>query len=307
MPGLTDQELSSLVTRFNQLVFSSLVQPETAGLPAALNGFSQLTYEQMALLWLQTTGGGIGPAGPTGPSGPQGLTGPQGPVGPAGPQGIQGPAGKDATAFHINGQVPTSANLPQSGMAIGDAYQTLDTGHVWMWTGSAWIDLGAVQGPPGPAGAQGPTGATGSTGPQGPVGAGGPQGAAGPTGPPGAVGAQGPQGIPGPVGPASLGINGYMYLGPMLMQWGAFDWLGSFVPGYPVAYNVSYQVGFAAPAYFATAICDWNESGQNQDIVYVQGSGMGGVGAPWGMSVILVPGQIRSSYGIFWFAIGPRQ
>lgn len=185
MPGLDDATLSTLVDRFNHLVSATLTLPQTGQLPGALNGFSQLTREQMALLWLQTTGGGIGPVGPAGPSGPQGATGPQGPVGPTGPQGIQGPAGQDATAFHIIGQVPTSANLPTSGMALGDAYQAADTGHVWMWTGTKWIDLGAVVGPPGPAGPQGPTGATGSAGAQGPVGAQGPQGAAGPTGPPG--------------------------------------------------------------------------------------------------------------------------
>lgn len=308
MPGLTDAQLSGLVDKFNQLLFDTLVQPQTNLLPGVLNEFSQLTREQMALLWLQTSGGPLGPVGPTGPPGPQGALGPQGPAGPTGAQGPigpTGPRGQDATGFHVLGQVASSANLPQAGMAAGDAWQALDTSDIWMWTGTAWIDLGPIKGAAGAPGPQGPTGATGSTGPQGPMGPAGPQGATGPTG---ATGATGPQGVPGVIGPAGLGVPGYLVLGAITIQWGEIDWIGNFTAGYAAATTINYPVPFAAgsAAYFVTCQLDWNESGVF-DHVYVQGNYgyPGGVGWNTGFSVIIVPGQSRGSYGIFWYAVGP--
>jgi len=67
MPGLTDATLASLVDKFNQLVQTTLVQPVTRNIPGALADIAQLTPEQMALLWLQSSGG-IGPTGPQGPA-----------------------------------------------------------------------------------------------------------------------------------------------------------------------------------------------------------------------------------------------
>jgi hypothetical protein len=150
-----------------------------------------------------------GPTGPTGATGPRGTTGPQGdpsvipgptgstgptgatgaastvagPTGPTGPTGVQGPAGTNIT---IKGSVVDFASLPSSGNTTADAYVTLDTGDTYFWTGSTWINLGAISGP------VGPTGSTGSTGPAGPT---GPSG--GPTGPTGATGPVGPQGQAG--------------------------------------------------------------------------------------------------------------
>lgn len=154
-----------------------------------------------------------GPTGPTGPSGGQGLLGPTGPAGsngvagPTGPTGaastVTGPTGPAGTGITLKGSVATSASLPGAGNTAGDARIALDTGHMWVWSGSAWGDAGPVTGPTGPTG---PTGATGPastvTGPTGPTG----PGVTGPTGPASTVtGPTGPTGpgITGPTGPAS--------------------------------------------------------------------------------------------------------
>ena len=168
--------------------------------------------------------------GPAGPSGPQGATGDQGPQGVAGPagaigvqglRGIQGPqgeqgvqgatgpqgstgaAGTDGTSITILGSVADEASLPASG-TLGDGY--LISGSLYVWNGSAWENVGNIQGPTGP---QGSTGNTGATGPQGPGGPQGPQGDAGPTGPAGPTGSVGPTGPQGPAGPqGSAGPTG---------------------------------------------------------------------------------------------------
>ena len=59
-----------------------------------------------------------GETGPAGPTGPQGDTGPQGPqglqgeTGPTGPQGETGPQGPQGEGLHVDGRVPTYADLP---------------------------------------------------------------------------------------------------------------------------------------------------------------------------------------------------
>lgn len=104
---------------------------------------------------------------------PGGQQGPTGSAGPSGPPGSQGPAG---TGINFKGTVANHASLPSSGMAVGDTYTALDTGHAWNWSGSVWNDIGPIQGPAGSTGPQGPqgnpgpTGPTGSTGPAGPAG-----------------------------------------------------------------------------------------------------------------------------------------
>ena len=149
--------------------------------------------------------GGTGPDGVTGPTGPAGPTGATGPTGPQGPTGAQGPSG---TAIAVKGSVASSPSLPATGNNPGDAYIASDTGHLWVWNGTTWMDTGPVQGPVGPAGAvgpQGPVGAAGAQGPTGSTGPGGPtgtQGATGVAGATGPAGAQGPIGPTGPVGPA---------------------------------------------------------------------------------------------------------
>lgn len=101
--------------------------------------------------------GPIGITGNTGPVGPTGLTGPIGPVGPAGPQG---PKGETGAGVAIKGSVSTASGLPIAGNAPGDAYVADDTQHMWVWTGTAWDDVGVISGPVGPAG---PTGSPGPT------------------------------------------------------------------------------------------------------------------------------------------------
>jgi hypothetical protein len=141
-----------------------------------------------------------------------GATGPQGPAGPTGPQGPTGPAGADGSGVSIVGSVATTGDLPGSGTA-GQGYIVQADGHLYIWPvgGSAWLDVGQIQGPQGPTGATGPTGpagpagatgATGATGPAGPTGA---TGATGPAGATGATGATGPKGDKGDTGPAGSG------------------------------------------------------------------------------------------------------
>ena len=96
-----------------------------------------------------------GPVGPVGPIGPQGVEGPVGPQGiqgiqgPVGPQGVQGPVGPPGLGYTIKGQFNDSSNLPSQPQPMGDAYQTLVDSHIWYSTGSAWLDLGPIQGPEG--------------------------------------------------------------------------------------------------------------------------------------------------------------
>ena len=139
-----------------------------------------------------------GPQGPTGATGATGPTGPTGATGSTGAQGPTGPQGPAGTGITFKGKVSTSSALPSTGNTAGDAYITSDTSHLWIWSGSAWVDGGSLQGTTGPTGATGATGATGPTGPQGATGA---TGATGSQGPQGITGAIGPTGLTGSVGP----------------------------------------------------------------------------------------------------------
>jgi hypothetical protein len=168
--------------------------------------------------------------GPTGPQGPQGPQGTEGPAGPQGPQGMQGPTGSQGPqgvqgepgeGLNVKGSVQNASDLPMTGNLIGDAYVLQSNGHLLVWDGAQWIDMGPLQGPQGPQGPQGAPGtqgvqglagaqgATGADGAQGPIGPVGPQGPKGEIGPQGQKGDSGPQGlpgadssVPGPQGPA---------------------------------------------------------------------------------------------------------
>lgn len=52
------------------------------------------------------------------------------------------------SALVIAGTVPTVEDLPEDAGA-GDGYVVADTGHLWVWNGTEWVDAGAFQGPPG--------------------------------------------------------------------------------------------------------------------------------------------------------------
>src|SRR6187402_939842 len=107
---------------------------------------------------------------------------------------VMGHSGK----VNVSGSVPDSGQLPGTGEP-GDAYISADDGHLWIWddVNGIWVDVGAVQGPPGQTGPVGPIGPVGPQGEQGIQGIQGIQGEVGPVGPQGPIGDTGPQGIQG--------------------------------------------------------------------------------------------------------------
>ena len=86
-------------------------------------------------------------------------------------QGAKGEKGDDGTSVTILGSYPSYADLIAAHPtgSLGDAYMV--GADLYVWSGSAWEDVGQIQGPQGPTGPQGPQGATGATGPQGAAGA----------------------------------------------------------------------------------------------------------------------------------------
>jgi hypothetical protein len=142
--------------------------------------------------------GQVGPTGVTGPVGATGVTGPQGEVGVTGVTGVTGPKGDDGTSVTITGSVPDLSGLdPSYGGNVGDGFITENDGHLHVWNGSDWDDVGPIVGPEGATGVTGPIGVTGATGPQGEVGV---------TGVTGSTGIQGSTGVTGPIG--STGVTG---------------------------------------------------------------------------------------------------
>jgi len=116
----------------------------------------------------------VGPQGPTGPTSTvPGPTGPTGAVGFTGPTGPTGAPGRDGSGVTIIDTLANTGLLPSSGNTIGDAY-VID-GDLYVWTGSAWQNVGAIRGPTGPTGPTGQRGAdstiVGPSGPTGPTGA----------------------------------------------------------------------------------------------------------------------------------------
>jgi uncharacterized repeat protein (TIGR02543 family) len=90
--------------------------------------------------------------------------------------GMDGKDGEDGKSVYIKGTVANAAALPMTGNnpegGLQPAYITANDGHLHVWNGSAWTDVGEIRGPEGPQGAQGPQGSTGSSGPAGPAGQG---------------------------------------------------------------------------------------------------------------------------------------
>lgn len=114
--------------------------------------------------------GSIGYTGSIGFTGSQGagFTGSQGVTGFVGSRGLPGVfaavgfTGSAGTSVKIVGSVSTSSALPLPyGGAVSDGYITQDTGNLWMWTGSAWINLGLIRGPQGFTGSGGSGGTVG--------------------------------------------------------------------------------------------------------------------------------------------------
>ena len=134
---------------------------------------------------IQGVKGDTGDVGPQGAQGIQGVKGDTGDVGPQGAQGIQGVKGDTGAGLKIKGSLASIGELPASGNAEGDAY--LIAQHVWVWSGTAWVDAGPIQGEKGDTGLQGPQGLQGIQGDTGPQGATGATGAAGGAGSQGAA------------------------------------------------------------------------------------------------------------------------
>lgn len=119
-----------------------------------------------------------------GPQGLQGYTGSQGP-----PDGYTGSRGTDGTSVTIKGSVNTFSNLPgypsSYGGLNGDGYLTNDNGHLWVWSGTTWIDAGEIRGPQGVQGIRGYSGSEGYVGSYGYTGSVGVMGYTGSRGEPG--------------------------------------------------------------------------------------------------------------------------
>ena len=129
-----------------------------------------------------------GPAGEAGPKGDPGEAGPQGPAGEQGPKGDQGPAGEkgaDGTSVNITGSVDNADALATIvSPAKGDGYITNNDGHLHVYNGTAFVDVGEIRGPKGDKGEAGPQGPAGEAGPKGDpgdAGAAGEKGADAPT------------------------------------------------------------------------------------------------------------------------------
>ena len=119
----------------------------------------RLYYVSMTSGFQACSGGSWSSIDLTGPAGPAGSDGAEGAQGPA------GPAGADGTSFSIIGTVDDTSDLGEIYIGDpGDAFLVNSTVHIHVWSGSEWIDLGDISGPPGVAGADGADGADGATG-----------------------------------------------------------------------------------------------------------------------------------------------
>lgn len=105
-----------------------------------------------------------GPQGIQGETGPQGIQGEKGVKGDTGSTGPQGPQGDIGPGVEIMGKLNSTSELPSTGQ-LGQGY--LIDGDFWGWTGSAYENLGRIQGPVGPTGPQGDVGPTGAQGTKG--------------------------------------------------------------------------------------------------------------------------------------------
>ncbi len=84
------------------------------------------------------------------------------------PRGDKGDIGQGIV---IKGSVPNHGALPSTGNQPGDVWIATDTGHGWAWNGTAWVDIGPIQGPPGQDGPPGVDGQPGVPGVAGSPGA----------------------------------------------------------------------------------------------------------------------------------------
>lgn len=76
---------------------------------------------------------------------------------------LMNPQGLTGFDIKVLGVVPDFASLPTDA-ETNDLYITDDNDRGWVWNGTAWVDVGVLQGPPGQDGATGPQGPKGDTG-----------------------------------------------------------------------------------------------------------------------------------------------
>ena len=89
------------------------------------------------------------------PAGPQG---PPGQDGQPGVDGLNGQDGADGTSVTIVGNyTDTSGGDPGVivGVSVGDGYLNNFNGHLFVWGGTSWTDVGEIRGPQGDEGALG--------------------------------------------------------------------------------------------------------------------------------------------------------
>jgi len=209
--------------------------------------------------------GNQGDIGYTGSQGDQGIQGDIGYVGSQGDQGIQGDigytgsAGTNGTSVTIVDAVADAAELAAYntlGLTVGNGIIQEDNGHLQVWNGSGFTDVGQIKGDmgyTGSTGAQGDIGYTGSTGDTGYVGSQGDQGIQGDIGYTGSQGDQGPQGDQGFFGyTGSQGVTGYVgsqgdvgYIGSQGDQ-GPIGYVGSAGPGADQALDTTSTVTFGS-------------------------------------------------------------
>lgn len=60
---------------------------------------------------------------------------------------VKGENGRDGTSVTIKGTLSSAADLPSTGNTAGDGY--LINGHLWVWDGDSWEDVGQIKGDPG--------------------------------------------------------------------------------------------------------------------------------------------------------------
>jgi len=177
--GLTGMSL--LDTYILQSTAELYVYDPTAGIPPA----DSYGWVNMGAIQGPPGATGIqGPAGTIGPEGPAGVTGAIGAVGPTGATGIQGPIGNQGVpgeTLSPKGVILDYTTLiGLTGMSSLDTYILQSTAELYVYDPTAgippadsygWVNMGAIQGPPGATGIQGPTGTIGPEGPAGVTGA----------------------------------------------------------------------------------------------------------------------------------------
>lgn len=127
---------------------------------------------------------------------------------------ITGTFGVDGTSVTILGSYNTLAELQAAHPTgqLGDAYMV--AGDLYVWNGTAWENVGQIQGPKGDTGATGPQGPKGDTGATGAKGDKGDTGATGAQGPAGAQGAKGDKGDAGTNGISIDSVTNYYLATP---------------------------------------------------------------------------------------------